>query len=179
LEYAAEYLQLSSFVFANSWMPLSKSGYDVVDNIGGRAIKTAGYPGGFTNPTKFGTAIFAVKKSGNATVALSSDSLMLDINNANIYDKNGSKANFVLTPLTKVVSEVPKGIFSQKTPEPIKKSVKPEAMPIKIPEGPSTLLLAMASVLTLFDNQLINLSIAAAALICALLISGRRYSKKR
>ncbi len=83
LHYPANLLEVKSFTFANSWMPLAQSGYDLIDNTNGVLKKTAGYPGGLSSATTFGTVSFFAKKSGNGTVVLDSGSFALDANNQN------------------------------------------------------------------------------------------------
>lgn len=85
LHYPADLLEVKSFTFAPSWMPLAQPGYDLTDNTNGVFIKTAGYPGGVSSAITFGTVSLLAKKSGNGTIALNSDnSLALDANNQNV-----------------------------------------------------------------------------------------------
>lgn len=84
LHYPAGLLEVKSFTFAPSWMPLAQPGYDLTDNTNGVFIKTAGYPGGVSSVDTFGTVLFLAKKSGNGTITLNSvNSLALDANNQN------------------------------------------------------------------------------------------------
>lgn len=84
LHYPADLLEVKSFTFADSWMPLTQLGYDLTDNTNGVFIKTAGYPGGVSSAVTFGTISFLTKKSGNGTIALNSNSFVLDANNQNV-----------------------------------------------------------------------------------------------
>jgi len=84
LRYPADLLEVKSFTFASGWTPLAQTGYDLTDNTSGVLIKTAGYPGGLSSATTFGTVSFLAKKSGNGTIALNSNSLALDANNENV-----------------------------------------------------------------------------------------------
>lgn len=85
LHYPADLLEVKSFTFAPSWMPLAQPGYDLTDNTNGVFIKTAGYPGGVSSAVTFGTVSFLAKKSGNGTIAINSgNSLALDANNQNV-----------------------------------------------------------------------------------------------
>lgn len=85
LHYPADLLEVKSFTFAPSWMPLAQPGYDLTDNTNGVFIKTAGYPGGVSSSVIFGTVSFLAKKSGNGTITLNSgNSLALDANNQNV-----------------------------------------------------------------------------------------------
>jgi len=82
--YPADLLEVKSFTFAPSWMPLAQSGYDLTDNTNGVFIKTAGFPGGISSAATFGTVSFLAKKSGNGTITLNSNSFALDANNQNV-----------------------------------------------------------------------------------------------
>ena len=84
LHYPADLLEVKSFTFAPSWMPLAQSGYDLTDNTNGVFIKTAGFPGGISSAATFGTVSFLAKKSGNGTITLNSNSFALDANNQNV-----------------------------------------------------------------------------------------------
>ena len=84
LRYPADLLEVKSFTFANGWMALSQSGYDLTDNANGVFIKTAGYPGGVSSAVTFGTVSLLAKKSGNGTITLSSNSFALHANNQNV-----------------------------------------------------------------------------------------------
>ncbi len=83
LRYPADLMEVKSFTFANNWMALSQSDYDLTDNTNGILIKTAGYPGGVSSPIVFGTVSFLAKKSGNGTITLNNNSFVLDANNQN------------------------------------------------------------------------------------------------
>lgn len=83
LSYPAALLEVQSFTFANGWLPLTQSGYDLVDNTNGRLIKTAGYPGGVSGPSTFGTVSFRAKTSGSGNIALTANSLAFDANSQN------------------------------------------------------------------------------------------------
>lgn len=72
------HVSFMSFAFAPKWVPLSQGGYDSEDNTNGVLIKTAGYPGGITTPTVFGTATFKVRAVGASAIRVTTDSLVLD-----------------------------------------------------------------------------------------------------
>lgn len=84
LKYPANLLEVKSFTFASNWMPLSQTGYDLVDNAGGTLIKTAGYPGGLTSPATFGTVSFVAKTSGSGSVTVGSNTQVFDASNGNV-----------------------------------------------------------------------------------------------
>ena len=84
LSYPADLLKVDSFSFASTWMPLSQSGYDSIDNTSGLLIKTAGYAGGTDSPKTLGTVTFRVLNSGQATIQFTSDTFVLNANSANV-----------------------------------------------------------------------------------------------
>ncbi|MBU4368154.1 hypothetical protein KJ575_00335 [Patescibacteria group bacterium] len=95
LKYPADLLEVKSFNFGSNWMPLSQSGYDLIDNENGVLIKTAGYPGGISGAANFGTVSFLTKKSGSGTIAIGNSSLALDANNQNAL--SGASGNVFVT----------------------------------------------------------------------------------
>lgn len=72
-------LSVKSFALAPNWVAMTKSGFDQMST--GSVVKSAGYPGGFTATTTFGTITFTAKSTGTATIALK--------NTSEIYDKSG------------------------------------------------------------------------------------------
>lgn len=96
LEYPADIVGVKSFTFANDWLPLVKPGYDLIDNARGVLIKTAGYPGGISGPTVFGTVLFSPKKAGNGTIKVGENSLALDAQSKNVLG-SPTKAVVVIT----------------------------------------------------------------------------------
>lgn len=105
VNYPADLLEVKSFSFSSGWMPLSQSGYDLVDNTNGQLIKTAGYPAGIPTATTFGTITFSAKKAGQGTVSLSSNSMTLDADNQNILISPLAQASVKIT--TPVAPSVP------------------------------------------------------------------------
>jgi len=85
VSFPSDLLQINSFVFAGTWMPLSQPGYDTIDNTSGALIKTAGYPGGLSATATVGTITFKAKKAGDAVVTVAGDSLALDASNNNTF----------------------------------------------------------------------------------------------
>ena len=63
LHYPADLLEVKSFTFAPSWMPLAQSGYDLTDNTNGVFIKTAGYPGGISSAATSERCRFSQKRA--------------------------------------------------------------------------------------------------------------------
>ena len=84
LSYPADLLEVVSFSFADKWLPLSVSGYDLVDNITGDLVKTAGYPGGFASAAKLGTIVFKSKKVGQGSINIGSGAAIFNADNKNI-----------------------------------------------------------------------------------------------
>lgn len=84
LTYPSDTLEVVSFTQGGGWMTLSQVGYDKIDNSSGVMIKSAGYPGGLTTETVFGTITFRAKKEGSAKIGLSANSLSLSANSVNL-----------------------------------------------------------------------------------------------
>ena len=88
-------VSVSGFDLASDWLALKAGGYDLVDNTNGSLIKTAGYPGGVTAPTVFGTVTFTAKAAGTAAISVTGQSMMLDDNNKNAL--SGTQGSAVAT----------------------------------------------------------------------------------
>jgi len=84
LEYPADLLEVKSFTFGSDWMALSQAGYDLVDNTNGVLVKTAGFPGGISEPVTFGIVSFSAKKTGEGIIKIGGDSIVLDGANHNV-----------------------------------------------------------------------------------------------
>lgn len=84
LNYPVALLEVQSFTFASAWLPLTQSGYDLIDNTNGVLIKTAGYPGGISSLASFGTVSFRAKATGSGSVSISSDSAAYDSGSRNV-----------------------------------------------------------------------------------------------
>ena len=104
LNYPAELLEVKSFTFGNTWMPLSQSGYDSIDNTKGILIKTAGYPGGLSSTASFGTVSFLAKKAGSGTITIGNNSLALDSTNKNVLSGTPQVSVLITAP---VVTTIP------------------------------------------------------------------------
>ncbi len=175
LRYPADLLEVKSFTFAPSWMPLSQSGYDLTDNTNGVLIKTAGYPGGISAPITFGTVSFLAKKSGNGTIALNSNSFALDANNQNVLASASVQTAVVIsaptpttpktptTPTAPVVEPTENGaVLGEKTP------VVPEQTTALQPIASQSMLAAVGSAVTLgTDNFIVGLLVAVVILALA------------
>ncbi|MDD4803958.1 MAG: hypothetical protein PHN69_02180 [Candidatus Pacebacteria bacterium] len=88
VEFPADLLQVNSFTQPSVWMSIKQDGYELEDNINGVLTKTAIYPRGFTSNLVFGTITFKAKKTGVATVSVTSDSVAYDSSNKNVYSGN-------------------------------------------------------------------------------------------
>ena len=177
LRYPADLLEVKSFTFAPSWMPLSQSGYDLTDNTNGVFIKTAGYPGGVSSPVTFGTVSFLAKKSGNGTIALNSNSFALDANNQNVLASASVQTAVAIsaptptpttpktptTPTTPVVEPTENGaVLGEKTP------VVPEQTTALQPIAAQSMLAAVGSIVTLgTDSVIVGLLVAVIILALA------------
>jgi len=109
IEFPADLLEVKSFSFGSNWMPLSQSGYDLIDNANGLLIKTAGYPGGIPISATFGTVSFSAKKSGNGVIKLGSNSMALDSENQDVLSSSLTQTAVSIVALTPVApaSEAP------------------------------------------------------------------------
>jgi len=104
LNYPVELLEVKSFTFGSTWMPLSQSGYDSIDNTKGILIKTAGYPGGLSSTASFGTVSFLAKKAGSGTITIGNNSLALDSTNKNVLSGTPQVSVLITAP---VVTTIP------------------------------------------------------------------------
>jgi len=124
IEFPADLLEIKSFSFGSNWMPLSQSGYDLIDNTNGLLIKTAGYPGGLSSIVTFGTISFSAKKDGTGTISAGNNSFALDATNQNLLSGT-PQASVVITALAP-------------TPTPIKTPSTPEEPEILTPAEDDT-----------------------------------------
>ena len=84
VRYPEDLLEAEDFVFADGWMAVLQQGYDGIDNANGVLIKTAGYPGGISEPQIFGTISFLGKKTGDGIVRVGGYSVVFDKSNQNV-----------------------------------------------------------------------------------------------
>lgn len=106
---------VTNFAFAPKWLALSTTGYDSIDNTNGLLVKTAGYPGGITAPTVFGTITFQAKVAGTAHIDVTGQSMLLDENSKNTI--SGTQG------ITQVVISAPSPVKPIKTVVVVKKPV--------------------------------------------------------
>ena len=176
LHYPADLLEVKSFTFAPSWMPLAQSGYDLTDNTNGVLIKTAGYQGGISSTATFGTVSFLAKKSGNGTITLNSgNSLALDANNQNVIAGASVQTAVAISAPTPTTPKTP---TTQTTPAPepteegfILGEEAPavqEPTPAPQPIAQQSLLAAIGSIVTLgTDSVIVGLLVVVAILALA------------
>ena len=98
IDYPANLLQVTAFNVGSNWMSLTQSGYDSIDNTNGVMIKTAGYAGGITSLTPFGTITFTAKKSGSGTITIGGGSQAFEKSGQTAI--TGTGASFVVTTAT-------------------------------------------------------------------------------
>jgi hypothetical protein len=106
VDFPASNLQVTSFTLGNNWMALTASGYDSVDNTNGVLLKSAGYPGGFSGPTTFGTITFTALKSGSGNITIGNSSLAFQISSQNAITGNQTAFNVTantVEPITKTI----------------------------------------------------------------------------
>lgn len=98
IDYPANLLQVTAFNIGSSWMSLTQPGYDSIDNTNGVMIKTAGYTGGITSQTPFGTITFTAEKSGSGTISIGSGSQAFEKSSQTAI--TGTGASFVVMAVT-------------------------------------------------------------------------------
>jgi len=96
LNYPANKVEVTGFNFGDGWM----SGFspeDIIDNVNGVVIKTAGYPGGLADIKNLGTISFKSNESGSGLVSVSNGSMLLNGQNSNSLDlANLAKISLVI-----------------------------------------------------------------------------------
>jgi hypothetical protein len=106
VDYPANLLQVTAFNIGSSWMSLSQPGYDSIDNTNGVMIKTAGYTGGITSLTPFGTITFTAERFGSGTITIGSGSQAFEKSGQTAI--TGTGASFVVTAATIAPAVTPK-----------------------------------------------------------------------
>lgn len=117
INYPADMLEVSSFTLGNNWMAMTQMGYDSTDNTNGILIKTAGYPGGISASTNFGTITFKAKKSGNGNIKIGNSSIAFQASSQSAI--SGNSVSFAIT--APVI--VPKVKVTPKETEPVAPTV--------------------------------------------------------
>jgi len=111
-------LEVISFAIESGWIPLTQSGYDLIDNTNGKVIKTGGYTAKIQSQTKFGVLTLKTKASGSASLNTTTDSMLLDITNINKYISSNGAVFTITVPTSKpkVISKTPKVTGTVTTP---------------------------------------------------------------
>jgi len=104
IKYPADILQVNSFTMNSQWLPLSQAGYDLMDNVNGVLIKSAGYPGGFSSATNYGTISFYAKKAGSGIIMVGNNSTSFEVNSQTSL--TGNSAVFAVTAPAVVIPVV-------------------------------------------------------------------------
>jgi len=198
VNYPADLVEVKSFSFSNGWMALSQSGYDLIDNINGQLIKTAGYPGGLPTTATFGTISFSAKKAGSGTISLGSNSLALGADNQNLFDGGLTQLTFNITapttppippsiptiPTTPTAPTTPEEVIEEEITPPIEEgeeaTTPEEEKPAETAEGPS-FLAAIGNVITFgTGNAFIGVIVSIIALlILFFIVRGIRLRKSK
>lgn len=97
LSFPANLLELKSFTFSGTWIPLSQTGYDSVNNSAGIMIKTAGYPGGVAKSVILGTAQFRAKASGSGAITVTTNSFVYDAASQNVLSGMPIRSSVTVT----------------------------------------------------------------------------------
>jgi len=105
VDYPADTLEVTSFTMGNGGMALEQPGYDSIDNAGGILIKTAGYAGGISSPTMFGTILFTAKKAGSGTITVGGQSVAFQASSQSAI--TGMGASFTVSTATVASSKSP------------------------------------------------------------------------
>ncbi|MEK7542777.1 MAG: cohesin domain-containing protein [Patescibacteria group bacterium] len=184
LSYPTDLLEAKSFSFENGWLAVSRAGYDVMDNSNGLLIKTAGYPGGISGVTPFGSVSFIAKKSGNGAISVGSNSLVLDATSQNVLDSVQTKVLVAIAPATAMpVPEslpVPELISPEVAPTlaPSPEATTQTETPLVQPATSSTLLIAALSTLALGTGKIwvsiLTLAVLAIIIILVIYFFARR-----
>lgn len=106
IKFPSDLVSVESFTYNSAWLPLTPSGYDLIDNTNGKLIKTAGYPNGFSTETLLGTAVFRSKKAGTVVISTEKESYILDIDSNNTLSTYGSFSITASTPVLNPVSPI-------------------------------------------------------------------------
>lgn len=173
-------VQFVSFAFAPKWVVLSQTGYDAEDNTTGSLIKTAGYPGGVTAPTVFGTVTFRAKTAGVSTIRATTDSLALDGAGKNMISGVQGTTQVTVaapTPVQVAVAPVVQPVVKS-APKKLAETVAPAA-PAIVPTvvvAPAPAVAAAAAAGFSFGSAK-NLSLIALALV--LIAVGFWYYRRR
>ena len=179
LSFPADLLQVNSFSFGNSWMALSQTGYDLVDNTNGTLIKTAGYPGGLSSAATFGTVSFYAKKTGSGVIKLGSGSLALDANNQNVLSGTPQVAFMVTAPATVPAPSTGSGQATPPTETTPEQPTTTEPAEQPLTQAPQPSLLAALGIVLTFGTGNVWIGILVGLIILAIIIYAIYLLRKR
>jgi len=175
IQYPADLLEAKSFTFGGGWMALSQPEYDLVDNINGVFVKTAGFPGGVSEPVVFGTVSFLAKKTGEGIIKVEDTSLTLDATNKNIL--SGPLAQTSVTIAVPVLPPEEEVIPPEEEVLPPEEEVLPPEEEVSVPPRPLFDILTEPLAKQLQGKPLIPILVAIGILI--LIIAGYVLYKRR
>lgn len=111
IEFPADLLEITSFNQPEAWLLVRQAG-DLEDNVNGVLLKSSIYTRGFTSDIVFGTITFTAKKSGVATVSVTSDCAAYDASGKNVYSGNSQS---IINIANKVPANTTVGTISTTT----------------------------------------------------------------
>ncbi len=145
LSFDASLVTVTDFTLAPKWLALSTAGYDSIDNTNGVLVKTAGYPGGITAPTVFGTITFKAKAAGTAHLNVMGQSMVLDENSKNaISGTQGTTQVVISAPIQVKITPVVKKTTVKSATE-LAATVKPSVAASSSSETVATTSIALAT----------------------------------
>lgn len=83
LRYPSDLFTFQTIAYNNEWIPVIRSEYDEATKGDTVIVKTAGYPGGFTDRKVFAVATFVAKRAGTGSITFGENSFVLDASNNN------------------------------------------------------------------------------------------------
>ena len=107
LNFSSDVLEATGFSFGSGWLPITQSGYDLVNNSNGTLTKTAGFPGGISGSTYFGTVTFRAKTAGSANISVLSGTKLYDASNQNTFTGGNNVSVNVVSPAPAAPVRVP------------------------------------------------------------------------
>jgi hypothetical protein len=187
IKYPANTLEVKSFSFGNNWMALAQPGYDSIDNSNGVLIKTAGYPGGLNSNASFGTIVFKAKKSGDATIQVSGNSLALNADNQNVISGLPVETFVTITPVVPSVEQEKAEEITLPITQPLpeEEEITTEEVQEQLPEisvvkEPSPLLAAISNFITLgTGNNIVAIAVFFVIALIIYLMINAYFAKKK
>lgn len=186
INYPADIIQVNSFSFDSTWIPLSQPGYDLIDNKSGTLVKSAGYPGGFSSPVPFGTISFLAKKEGSGKISVGEESIAFEISKQSAI--SGLPASVVITgPAVDVSDEILEGNSpnnletepgNRQEDESPTEEQKIEEADFTGDISQSSFMGMIGNILTLgTDNKLVGFAVAL--LLVGMIVYGAFFAKKK